>query len=107
MSKLPAVMGRVRPACVRRFLMVFLYVVALFSSHAANPGVVVGWGFNLNGQTNPPAGLTNVVAIGVNPASCYALKSDGTITSWGQSSGLFPAPAPVNNNFSSMAPGGT
>ncbi len=48
-------------------------------------GTVVAWGFNGNGQTNVPAGLTNVMAIAAGGYHCLALKNDGTVVFWGDS----------------------
>ena len=43
------------------------------------------WGYSLNGETNLPAGLTNIIAISCGtpgPIDCLALKSNGTIIEW-------------------------
>jgi alpha-tubulin suppressor-like RCC1 family protein len=56
-------------------------------------GTVFSWGFNRNGELNPPPGLSNVVAVAASggsfPANGYslALKSDSTVVTWG---GFFP-----------------
>src|SRR4051812_8055340 len=42
---------------------------------------VVTWGTQ-DPYSEPPAGLTDVVAVAVNPASSLALKSDGTLVQW-------------------------
>jgi HEAT repeat protein len=42
-------------------------------------GTVVAWGPDYDGLTEPPAGLTNVIAI----APGLALKRDGTVVAWG------------------------
>jgi len=47
-------------------------------------GTVYAWGYGAYGQTNPPAGLNNVVAIACGDYHDLALKSDGTIIAWGQ-----------------------
>lgn len=44
---------------------------------------VVAWGDNTYGQTNVPAGLTNVQAIAAGYECAAALKSDGTVVAWG------------------------
>ncbi len=44
---------------------------------------VVGWGFNNNGQANPPSGLTNVTALTAGSGQGVALRANGTVTSWG------------------------
>ncbi len=49
------------------------------------PSSVMAWGDNTYGQSSVPAGLTNVVAIGVSAIGEHnlALKSDGTVVAWG------------------------
>jgi hypothetical protein len=46
-------------------------------------GTVAVWGQGTYGQTNLPAGLTNVVAIADGRRHSLALKSDGTLVAWG------------------------
>ncbi len=46
---------------------------------------VAVWGYGVNGETNLPAGLTNIMAISCGtpgPIDCLALKSNGTIIEW-------------------------
>ena len=50
---------------------------------------VLVWGDGANGTTNMPPGLTNVIAIGANFYNNIVLKADGTVTVWGNSSGLY------------------
>ena len=60
----------------------------------SDTGCVVAWGYNGYGQTNVPAGLTNVVAIAAGGAHTVALKQDGTVVAWGYNySGQSSAPA--------------
>lgn len=47
-------------------------------------GTVVGWGVNVDGQTDIPPGLTDVVAIAAGGQHSLALRSDGTIIAWGR-----------------------
>jgi hypothetical protein len=47
----------------------------------------VAWGVNLNGQTNVPADLDNVVAIAAGGFHALALKSNGTVVAWGSETG--------------------
>ncbi|MDB6024943.1 MAG: hypothetical protein JWM68_1166 [Verrucomicrobiales bacterium] len=44
---------------------------------------VVAWGRSSEGQTNVPAGLTNVIAVAGGAFHSLALKSDGTVVAWG------------------------
>src|SRR5262249_55616636 len=44
---------------------------------------VIGWGNNSLGQTTPPFGLSNVVAIAAGISHSLALQSDGTVIAWG------------------------
>jgi hypothetical protein len=46
-------------------------------------GLVSAWGDNNFGQTNIPAGLSNVVAIAGGAERSLALKRDGTVVMWG------------------------
>jgi len=55
---------------------------------------VVAWGANFSGQTNVPAGLSNVVAVAAGREFNMALKNNGTIVAWGyneQGQTSFPA----------------
>jgi hypothetical protein len=47
-------------------------------------GTVVAWGYNVAGQTNVPAGLSNVIAISAGYYHNMALRSNGTIVAWGE-----------------------
>src|SRR5205807_2823122 len=46
-------------------------------------GTVVGFGKNDNGESTPPASLSNVVAIAADYGYSVALKADGTVVGWG------------------------
>ena len=50
-------------------------------------GSVAAWGSGSSGQTVPPPGLSNVVAIAASSSFALALKGDGTVAAWGASSG--------------------
>jgi alpha-tubulin suppressor-like RCC1 family protein len=63
-----------------------------------NNGTVVAWGYNGFGQTNVPAGLTNVTAIAAGYEHTVALKSDGTVVAWGRNiEGEMTVPAGLTN----------
>jgi hypothetical protein len=49
-------------------------------------GSVIAWGRNDNGQTNVPAGLSNVVAVAAGLAHNLALRADGILAAWGNNS---------------------
>jgi hypothetical protein len=67
--------------------------VALFTN-----GTVTAWGENLFGQTNVPAGLTNVVAIATGAEHSLALLSTGTVVAWGYNgSGQTNVPSGLTN----------
>ena len=61
-------------------------------------GTVVAWGYDNDGETDIPADLTNVVAIGAGLAHNLALKSDGTVAAWGyDNDGETDVPAGLTN----------
>ncbi len=55
---------------------------------ATSAGMVIAWGYGEYGQTNVPAGLTEVIAVAGARFHSLALKSDGTVVGWG--CGLLP-----------------
>ena len=59
---------------------------------------VVAWGDNSYGQTNVPAGLSNVVAVAGGGGHSAALRNDGTVAAWGNnSSGQTNVPPDLSN----------
>ena len=46
-------------------------------------GTIVAWGYNEYAQCNPPAGLSNVIAVAAGLMHSLALKSNGTVEAWG------------------------
>jgi len=47
------------------------------------PASVVAWGDDGHGESDVPAGLTNVTAIAAGASYSLALKGDGTVVAWG------------------------
>ncbi|HTB83673.1 MAG TPA: LamG-like jellyroll fold domain-containing protein [Candidatus Sulfotelmatobacter sp.] len=59
---------------------------------------VVVWGNNASGQTNVPAGLTNVLAVASGSAFNLALQAGGTVTGWGNNGqGQLTLPSGLTN----------
>ena len=46
-------------------------------------GTVFGFGDNVNGGNDVPAGLSNGVSIAIEGNVCWAIRHDGTVVSWG------------------------
>ncbi len=72
---------------VRRPFILFLPIVlSLLATHEslcfASSGIVA-WGYDGYGETNVPAGLTNVTAIAVGAFHSLAFKQNGTVAGWG------------------------
>jgi hypothetical protein len=69
----------------------FFRVVASNSLGAVRGGVqvcglgrtVVAWGYNSYGQTNVPAGLSNIVTVAGGLSHSLALREDGKVVAWG------------------------
>jgi alpha-tubulin suppressor-like RCC1 family protein len=56
---------------------------------------VAAWGSNNRGQTNPPVGLSNIVAIAAGGDTSYALRGDGRVVSWGDGVGYSQTNVPA------------
>src|SRR5438876_8303925 len=53
-------------------------------------GTVVGWGNGQIGDANPPAGLSNVVALAAGRLFALAVRGNGTVVQWGIPFGEIP-----------------
>lgn len=61
------------------------YTNLLSSAALLAPSQVAIWGYGINGETNLPVGLTNLIALSAGAPSsydCQALKANGTVLSW-------------------------
>ncbi len=67
-----------QPVRIKAIAAGFNYTLALRDN-----GTVAGWGFNANGETTVPPGLSGVTAIATSSNHSLALKSDGTVVAWG------------------------
>ena len=75
-----------------------LYGSALSQNAWLEVKSLAAWGDNYYGQTNVPAGLTNVVAIAGGQEHSLALRADGTVAAWGWNSyGQTTIPAGLTN----------
>jgi len=81
---------------------IFAVVCCLCVEPSAFAGSIVGWGDNQYGQATPPDG-DDFVAIAAGALSSLALKSDGSIVSWGSDLSTEP---PEGNDFVGIAAGG-
>jgi alpha-tubulin suppressor-like RCC1 family protein len=68
---------------MKKWLSVMIGFLAVAWNTHASPTTVVAWGDNTYGQTNVPAGLTNVIAIAQGGMHGLALNGDSTVTAWG------------------------
>jgi hypothetical protein len=78
--------------------------VSLGSVAPTTNSSIIAWGFNGTGQTTVPAGLSNVLAVGVGELHSLALKNDRTVVAWGgNANGQTNVPAGLNNVLSVAA----
>jgi alpha-tubulin suppressor-like RCC1 family protein len=67
-------------------------------------GPVAAWGFNTFGQCLPPPGLSNVISVAGGIGTSLAVRTDGTVVSWGSSVGT-NVPASASNVVAVAATG--
>src|SRR5208282_246292 len=76
----------------------FALAVLTLANHSAFASQVWAWGYNGDGETNMPPGLSDVVAISGGRNHSLALNSDGTVVAWGYDGfGETNVPAGLNN----------
>jgi len=76
---------------------------ASFNLALKTDGSIIGWGYNYNGQADPPPG-NDFVSIAAGDYHSLALKTDGSIVSWGAD---WYGPPPDGNDFMAIAAGHT
>ena len=71
-------------------------VITAANAQALIPGSFIGWGSNIGGETQLPAvspPITDISAISSRGRNTVALRSNGRVVAWGETSGLnFPPP---------------
>jgi alpha-tubulin suppressor-like RCC1 family protein len=80
--------------------------VATSASAELTFGTVVAWGRNLSGECLPPPGLSNVFAVAGSFGSSVAVRTDGSLVTWGGGSQSSP-PDEATNVVSVSSCGGT
>ena len=84
-------------------LFLFLPSMVQAGSPTVTPGSVVGWGWDYNGQANPPAG-SDYVSVAACNVHGLAVKSDGSLVGWGgNNEGQTNCPA--GNDYTAVAGG--
>ncbi|GEM_PF-644593 len=73
---------------MKRLLLISLLLAGQLLAHA--DVTVIGWGDNGSGQSSPPTGLSNAVAISAGYGYSLALKADGTVIGWGNQPAAIP-----------------
>ena len=87
-SGTPAAKGSATAALTATEFLAAIRIAAgrYYSFALKNDGTVVGWGWNGEGQTAIPSGLSGVIAISAAWGQhSLALKNDGTVVAWGYS----------------------
>jgi len=60
-------------------------------------GLVAAWGRNLNGESLPPPGISNIVDIADCYGTSFALQANGSLVSWGNRSSTGTIPTNATN----------
>src|SRR5690349_8544524 len=81
-----------------RFKVIFAALICCSFALPCSAGRVFSWGSNINGETNVPPGLTNVLSLAGGSYHYLALRGVGTVVAWGLNTyGQTNVPADVVN----------
>ncbi len=69
--------------CLAGVLLIHFVILGCGAPVCGASGVMVAWGDNAYGQTNPPSSQENIVAIAAGYEHSLALKPDGSVVGWG------------------------
>ncbi|GIX50511.1 MAG: hypothetical protein KatS3mg132_705 [Limisphaera sp.] len=67
----------------RVFAVIFVVAALLHSQADGATGIIRSWGRNLEGQSLPPAGLSDVTAVAGGSLHSVALRANGKVVAWG------------------------
>ena len=67
----------------RAFAVVLVVFALLHSQADGATGIIRSWGRNLEGQSLPPAGLSDVTAVAAGGLHSVALRANGKVVAWG------------------------
>ncbi len=73
-------------SCERRRARIVCAVLIAFLPLSSPAQIPVGWGDNLAGRATPPAGLADAVAVAAGYYHSVALRTNGELVTWGDSS---------------------
>ena len=75
---------KIKPNLILIWLSCFVSLLSMgICSAQTIGGTVLAWGDGSWGETNVPAAATNVIGLAAGDENCIALRSDGTIVTWG------------------------
>lgn len=81
----------------RLFRWIFLAILAMPVQPRLMAGDVLAWGHNYNGSATPPPGLSGAVQVRCGDRLLVALRSNGTLMSWGQFGGIVETLVPSDS----------
>jgi len=94
---------RLRP---QQIVVLLCLLGACLAEAGSPPGAVAAWGYNADGETVVPSGLTNAVAIAGGGYHSLAVRSNGTVVAWGYNGSGETTVPPGLSNVTAVAGGG-